>query len=113
MVQRTREHLPFLLQAKFDPAQPRDAFGRWTDVGAPFGKAPDGTSIFTTAGIPESEHKSTVQSFVSRYCNAGIRAEMPGQFLGATIQDVMELARKGDAAARTCLKLLSRGRFQK
>ena len=115
-------------ELKYSPEQPRDEIGRWmpwehgegdeptSDGGGSddaFGIAPDGTEIEGVAGIPDSEKNSTVQSFMSKYCNAGIRAEMPGQFLQMPIADVMALAKSGDASARTCLKLLSRGRFQK
>jgi hypothetical protein len=88
-------------------------FATENDSLSSFGEAPDGTLIEPVAGIPDSEKGSTVQSFMSRYCNAGIRSEMPGQFLGMTIDEVLRLAKQGDGAARTCLKLLSRGRFQK
>ena len=92
--------------------QERDAAEDSESLNA-FGEAPDGTPIEPVGGIPESEKGSTVQSFMSRYCNAGIRAKMPGQFLGMTILEVMQLAKQGDAAARTCLKLLGRGEYQK
>ena len=78
-----------------------------------FGEAPDETPIEPVGGIPESEKGSTVQSFMSRYCNAGTRAEMPGQFLGMTILEVMQLAKQGDSAARTCLKLLKKNEYRK
>lgn len=38
---------------------------------------------------------------------------LPGQLNDATIQDVMDLAKGGDAAARTCMKLLKEPRFKK
>ena len=78
-----------------------------------FGEAPDGTPIDGVGGIPEDKLNWTTQQFMSAYCKARIRAEMPGQFLGMTIEEVMILAKQGDKPARACLKLLSRGRFQK
>jgi hypothetical protein len=77
------------------------------------GEAPDGTPIDAVGGIPEDKLNWTTQQFMSAYCKARIRAEMPGQFLGMTIEEVMTLAKQGDKPARACLKLLSRGRFQK
>ncbi len=87
--------------------------GSLSDGSDLFGEAPDGTPIELVGGIPEDKRNWTTQQFMSAYCNARIRAEMPGQFLGMTIEEVMVLAKQGDKAARTCLKLLSRGRFQK
>lgn len=132
-VRRELRELRLLLrwrrEMKYSPEQPRDEIGRWTPwengegdepadgsdfgLGEAFGTAPDGTTVDAVAGIPDNEKNSTVQSFMSRYCNAGIRAEMPGQFLQMPIAEVMARAKSGDASARTCLKLLSRGRFQK
>lgn len=114
-------------EMKYSPDQPRDWHGRWTDGGGgeaasgegttesgeSFGEAPDGTKVESIAGIPDNEKNSTVQSFMSRYCDAGIRAVMPGQFLNEPIQRVMELAKAGDPAARRCLKLLGQERFRK
>jgi hypothetical protein len=132
-VRRELKDLSLLLrwrrEVKYSPEQPRDANGRWMpwehgegegsadgsngEVNDAFGVAPDGTEVDGVAGIPDDEKNSTVQSFMSKYCNAGIRAEMPGQFLQMPITEVIALAKSGDASARTCLKLLSRGRFQK
>lgn len=115
-------------EQKYSPDQPRDPYGRWAPwdheegrdlaadsggAGDAFGVAPDGTTVEGIAGIPDSEKNSTVQSFMSRYCDAGIRAVMPGQFLNEPIERVMELAKSGDPAARRCLKLLGQERFRK
>jgi hypothetical protein len=54
-----------------------------------------------------------VQTFVSTYCLGSINRQLPGQFLGVTIADVMAEAQRGNSAARTCLKLLMQDRFRK
>jgi len=55
----------------------------------------------------------TVQEFVAEKCRGRICEVLPGQFLEMPIAKVFALADKGDAAARRCKKLLSRGRFKK
>jgi len=55
----------------------------------------------------------TVRQFVSKYCRGSINSELPGQFEGVTIGDMLAMAKGGDAAARTCAKLLKEPRFRK
>jgi hypothetical protein len=57
--------------------------------------------------------KRTAREFASRYCEARINRELPGQFEDMTISDIWNIAKGGDARARTCLKLLNSGRFRK
>jgi hypothetical protein len=57
--------------------------------------------------------KWTARQFVSRYCEARINRELPGQFEDMTISDIWNIAKGGDARARTCLKLLNSGKFRK
>ncbi len=64
-------------------------------------------------GIPKAVMDWTVRKFVSSYCRGGINSELPGQFEDMTIADVLKLAQGGDAAARTCAKLLKEPRFRK
>jgi HK97 family phage portal protein len=55
----------------------------------------------------------TVRKFVSSYCKGSINRELPGQFEDLTISDVLDLAKGGDRAAKTCAKLLREPRFRK
>ncbi len=100
-------------RSKFDPDQPRDEIGRWTETGA--GEAPDGTSIdwVGTSGFSADEKQMTVQQFKSSFCRGDVRAVLPGQFLNWTIAEVIMEAKQGDKAARWCLKLLDTNRFGK
>ncbi len=97
------------LHAKYDPNQPRDELGRWTDGG--------GSNEFSSArrrgGFSREVLNWTVRQFVSRYCLGEINREMPGQFENMTISDLVDLAKGGDAAARKCQKLLKEDRFRK
>lgn len=119
-----------LIKAGFDPGQPRDDIGRWTDGGgsAHTGDGPvaagferfvadalsDSTlPILRVAGIPENETHLTVQKFMSKYCDGGIKSRMPGQFLEMPISDVMKLNQSHNRMAQRCLKLLMQDRFRK
>jgi hypothetical protein len=55
----------------------------------------------------------TAREFVSRYCEAKINRELPGEFENVTIKDIWNIARGGEARAKTCLKLITSGRFRK
>lgn len=61
---------------------------------------------------PVDRHKS-VQAFVSEKCEARIYSVLPGQFLDMPIIDVMKIAKSGNWAARSCLKLLGREDYRK
>jgi hypothetical protein len=95
--------------------------GQWTDGGGGGaiadsrgpGDAGISGTIVVAGGFTEPQRDMSIQSFVSAYCKASIYSVLPGQFLGKTIQEVMDLAQSGDAAAKTCLKLLGRDRFLK
>jgi hypothetical protein len=50
---------------------------------------------------------------MSANCQGKIKEVMPGQFLDLTIGEVQSLAAQGNAAARTCLKLLGREDYRK
>jgi hypothetical protein len=104
---------------KYSPDQPRVPAGnpdggQWTDGG---GGGADGEESSVTAilagGITDDQLSLTVQTFVSTYCLGSINRQLPGQFMGVTIADVMAEAQRGNAAARTCLKLLMQDRFRK
>jgi hypothetical protein len=55
----------------------------------------------------------TVQDFVAQNCKGFVNRELPGQFYGSAIAEVMGAARSGDAAAVKCLKILREDRFRK
>lgn len=64
-------------------------------------------------GLPQAVWNFTVRQFVSRYCRASINRELPGQFQDLTIGELLDIARGGDRAARTCVKLLQRNEYRK
>jgi len=84
--------------------QPRDAEGRWTDGGA---------QVQLAAGFEPGQEAMTVSEFVALYCRGDIHRKLPGQFYESTIAEVMAQAKTGDAAARTCTKILGQERFRK
>jgi hypothetical protein len=121
-------------KAGFRPDQPRvpagsPGGGRWTDGGGVGSGQPEngdsngsesigrGSSVIFAArrrgGIARELLTLTVRQFVSQYCRARINRELPSEFEDVTIADVIELARGGDRAARTCIKLLERPRYRK
>jgi hypothetical protein len=91
------------------------------DGGVPSGgerTAVDGQSTDISAarrpgGMPRVLWNLTVRQFISRYCKASINRQLPAQFEDVTIADMLDMARGGDAAARTCRKLLNEPRFRK
>jgi hypothetical protein len=99
-------------ERKWD-GQPRDD-GRYS-----FGKMPrrvQSDELGSTRKVPpivKEFGKWTARQFVSRYCEARINRELPGQFEDMTISDIWDIAKGGDARARTCLKPLNSGKFRK
>ena len=87
--------------------------GEEGNSGEGFVLAPDGMQIEPIGGIPNDKLNWTTQQFMSAYCEGSIRAVMPGQFLDMKIEDVIALAKQGDAAANRCWKLLRQDRFRK
>jgi len=65
------------------------------------------------AGFAKEVLTWTVRKFVSPYCEGRINRELPKQFEDATIADIIELAKRGDAGARKCEKRLKQPRFRK
>jgi len=101
-------------KAGFNPDQPRDDHGRWTDAG----DDSDGQTIDLSAASRKAEIVRkfgawTARQFISQYCRGSISREFPGEFEHATLGDIWELAKGGDARARTCQKLLQQPRFRK
>ncbi len=97
------------LHAKYDPNQPRDELGRWTDGNG----SNELSSARRRGGFSKELTNWTARQFISKFCDARINREFPGEFENATIGDILALARGGDARARTCLKLLKQPRFRK
>lgn len=111
---------------KYRPDQPRDDRGRWVDDPDKGGsedagkegedKPSDITDVSAARKPPPIVNdfgKWTARQFASRYCEARINRELPGQFEDMTISDIWNIAKGGDARARTCLKLLNSGKFRK
>jgi hypothetical protein len=116
-----------LLARKYRPDQPRvpagePGAGQWTNgtFGLPaisggqseVNNNPD-ARIILAGGFTEDQLGMTAQGFASKYCIGSIQGEIPGQFKGSTISEVMAAAKSGDADARKCLKLLSRDKYRK
>jgi hypothetical protein len=70
-------------------------------------------TVLLAGGFDKEDRGKTVQEAVSETCRGSIYEVLPGQFLDMPIAEVLALANNGDAAARRCKKLLSRGRFKK
>jgi len=110
-------------KAGFNPDQPRDDHGKWTDSGRSGNAGKDGRtddqvqsdelSASKKADIVRQFGKWTARQFISRHCRGSINREMPGEFENVTIADIYDIAKGGDARARTCLKLLKEPRFRK
>lgn len=77
------------------------------------GNAPIDEPTEVAGGFAAGDMGTTVQDFVSANCRAGIYSVLPRQFLGMTIGQVLSIAQSGDAAARSCIKLLGQDRFRK
>ena len=109
-------------KAGFNPDQSRVSKGnpdggQWTgDAGKNGGDdrvQSDELSASKKTEIVRQFGKWTARQFISRYCRASINREMPGEFENVTIADIYDIAKGGDARARTCLKLLKEPRFRK
>jgi hypothetical protein len=92
--------------------------GQWTNgdsrTRAPADADPDADVHITLAGgFTKDQLNLTVDDFVAQNCTGSVRRELPGQFYGSTVGEVMATARSGDAAARKCLKILREDRFRK
>jgi hypothetical protein len=113
------------ISRKYRPDQARvpagqSGGGQWTSDGSAADTSestPSDPNVIPVArkpgGLPRAVWDKTVRQFVSQYCKASINRELPGQFEDVTIGDLLDLARGGDRAARTCVKLLERGKYRK
>jgi hypothetical protein len=100
-------------KAGFNPQQPRDELGRWTNEGGNEAPGTDISSARIKGGIGKKYWEWTARQFISRFCKADINQKLPGQFEHVTIRDIIEIAKSGDKAARRCYKLLNEPRFRK
>lgn len=99
--------LTLVKTTKFLPNQPR------VPAGNPNGGQWVGADITLIGGIDPADRHKSVQAFVSEKCQARIYSVLPGQFLEIPIIDVMKIAKSGNWAARSCLKLLGRENYRK
>jgi len=104
------------LGRKYSQDQPRVPAGspdggQWTSGGGD-AQSTD-ISAARKADIVRQFGKWTARQFISRYCKGSINREMPGEFENATIAEIYDIAKGGDARARACLKLLKQDRFRK
>ena len=100
------------ISSKFSPDQPRAPAGA-PDGGQWIGEGAGAAIVELIAGIAPEQLEMSVQSFISAFCKGNINEVLPSQFLDEKIGTVSKLAKSGDAAARTCMKLLSRGDYRK
>jgi len=113
---------------RFNPSQPRVPAGnpdggQWTSGGGGGNSEPSSEregaarrrspGLRLAGGFAKEDLNMSVQSFAVANCKGRIRSVLPQQFLDSTIADVMQAAKKGDRAARTCLKILSRDEYRK
>jgi hypothetical protein len=113
------------LAQKYRPDQPRvpagngGESGRWTTgdragLGAAEDSTPEPESrVILAGGFTAEDLNLTVDEFASQYCRGSIQGEIPGQYRSATIAEVLSAAKRGDADANKCKKLLERDRFRK
>jgi len=107
------EHELWCFEQKYSPNQPRVPAGspnggQWTSGGAT-----DVSAARKLAPLVKEFGKWTARQFISRYCRGSINREMPGEFENVMIADIYEIAKGGNARARTCFKLLNEPRFRK
>jgi len=69
--------------------------------------------MLLAGGIDEGDKIKTVQDFVSEKCRGSVGSVLPEQFRNMTVGEVLRLAARGDAAARSCKKLLDRDEYRK
>jgi hypothetical protein len=55
----------------------------------------------------------TAEEIISKFKKGSIRQVFPAEYLQKTLAEIRRLAAAGDKAARTALKLLTDGRFNK
>jgi hypothetical protein len=105
---------------KYRPDQARDDHGRWVDESGAAdidggGSESNATDLSAARRLPpivKEFGKWSARQYVSRYCEARVNRELPGEFENLTLKEIWDLARGGDARARTCMKLLQ-PRFRK
>ena len=111
------------LKLRYSPDQPRvpagqPGGGQWTDGGgqgrislrlpaSEAGPQARDQGQINLAVIKPEDHGLTVDQFVSRYCRGSINRELPGQFRGMTVGEMLAAKQGGDPAADKCYKLLN------
>ncbi len=101
--------------AKYRPDQPRvpagsPQGGQWVGDG---GLSTEVSGAKKLPPIVKEFGKWTARKYASQFCRGLTNRKLPGQFEDMTIEDIWNIAKGGDARARTCLKLLNRNRFHK
>ena len=57
--------------------------------------------------------RSTAQQIIAKECQASIHREFPRELYSTRLKDIIQMAKRGDDAARRALKLLNDKRFKK
>ena len=100
--------------------------GRWTDAFANLPYRPGAGSlgdqrpaagsidqVQLATSFTNDQKLMTVGDFIAQNCAAGVNRVLPGQLRDLKIEKVLEMAKRGDAAARSCIKLLDRPEYRK
>ena len=106
-----------IFERRYSENQPRvptgqPGAGQWMEGSGDRDQTP-AAPIVLAGGFNQGDENRTVQEFMSANCDGSIRSRMPEQMLDLTIGEVQALAKTGDSAARTCLKLLGRDEYKK
>jgi hypothetical protein len=101
-----------LAMKAYDPDQPRAPGGtaeggQWIAAGEPL------DLIQLAGGFTDDQLKMTVRDFVSKMCLGSVSKEIPGQFWGLTVNDLIKKEKAGVPLAHRCYKLLNEDRFRK
>lgn len=95
-------------QADSAPAAPQIGPPPRFSSAAPSPKDADGSQIELAA-----DTNQTCEGYIAANCQARILRVFPGQYLTCTLQEVLEAAKRGDAAARCAKKLLFNNIYKK
>jgi hypothetical protein len=109
LLDTTSAHLLRVLKA-YDPDQPRapggtEEAGQWISAGS------DATPIVVAGGFTKDQMGMTVREFVSNFCVGKNNREVPGQFWGYTIEELLQAKRDGVPESKKCYKILNQDRF--
>jgi hypothetical protein len=103
---------------KYNADQPRAPAGQpnggqWVGGGGEAAGSTRDADMLLAGNLEKLDPNINIGQFVSDNCKGSVRREIPGQFYGMTIGEMLSLRRAGDRAADTCYKLLDRGEIQK